>query len=71
MGPSGRSRRQICRYGFTASLSYTATDAVLNLTAGLGTPGLQPLATSKPTATSKTSHLAQQFFKWCALPPNS
>jgi len=46
--------------GFTPSLSYTATDAILNLTATLGQPS-GPSASSGPSAPSGPSALACAF----------
>src|SRR5262249_53039704 len=62
--------------GFTANLSYTATDAVLNLTAALGTtpaptPGLQPLTTSSLSSNQQSiaTSLNNFFNGGGALPP--
>src|SRR5207245_3643108 len=46
--------------GFTASLSYTATDAILNLTATLGQP-VGPSAPGQPSAPSGPGALACAF----------
>jgi YVTN family beta-propeller protein/autotransporter-associated beta strand protein len=47
--------------GFTASLSYTATDAILNLTATLGQSAVGPSAPGQPSAPSGPSALACAF----------
>jgi autotransporter-associated beta strand protein len=63
--------------GFTASLSYNATDAILNLTAVLGQPppppppGMQPISSGLPTNQQNVATALNTYFNnGGTLPPN-